>query len=212
MKKLNLIVAAAALVLPVVSATAQTLMLSGGVIEGALTNQEMVDTSSSANDGQISTWVVNDPSLDPNGYMFIYQTVNRGSDPIDQVELGEYDTSVILSAGTYSNVVDLTLTGAVNPASTDGNFLYFQALGGADPTFEVGDLSNIAPANASYFLVLYTDINSFSGDTAYNEDHFAAAGSILSPVPEPSSSLILLGGLGCLCAFLKYRRPVGSNR
>ena len=195
----------AAVVLPAVCATAQTLTLSGGTIEGALTNQEMIDSISSANDGRISTWVVNDPGLDPNGYMFIYQTVNQGPAFIDQVELGQYNSSVILSSGTYSNVVDLTLTGAINPASTDGDFLFFQA-GTDNPTFEVGDLSNITPANVSYFLVLYTDISSFSNDTAYNEDHFAASGNIFSPVPEPPSSLVLLGGLACLFVFVKCRR------
>jgi hypothetical protein len=180
------------------STNAQTLNLGGGIVEGSLTNQELVGAFTGDNDGSISTWVVNDSTLDPNGYLFIYQVVNDGPDAVANVSLDGYNSGEILSTGTYSNVINLTLATSLS-TSLDGNFPNFSLIGGNAATFQTasgsGGFSNSIPNNVSYFLVVYTDKTFMAETNGFDEDDFAAQGNILSPVPEPGTPALAAVGL-----------------
>lgn len=196
---------------------AQTLNLSGGTLKGSLVNQELIGTVGGppafpvtdvgVSNGVISTWVVQDSSLDSQGDIFIYQTENDGPSAIDNVELTGFNipAGVVLSTATYSALGgSLSLPGSMTPSSS-GNFpsesTFQQSV-----TFEDGDLAN--NSTPSYFLVVDTDVNYFSASYGQIEDDFSAAGNILAPVPEPPSSILLLAGLACLYGIFRYRRAV----
>jgi len=192
---------------------AQTLNLTGGTIVGSLTNQELVGafplSDYGQNNGSISSWVISDPSLDGLGDLFVYQAVNEGVDAIDQVELTGFNSSYILYTGTYSSETGLGLSGAATPSS-DGNFPYFELVGGSAASFELGSLSSVDGANTSYFLVIATDASYFTTSYGQIQDDFTAAGNTLAPsltpVPEPSSSLMLLVGFASLYGLFRFRR------
>ncbi len=193
------------------SSMATTLAFSpSAALEGSLTNQELAGvypaSDVGANNGEISTWVVNDPSLDSSGYIFIYQVENAGVDAIDQVELTGFTSSQVVGTGTYSGIsgsVSLpSLPYSFTPSSS-GNFGNENTFGGT-ATFEEGDLPN--GGTPSYFLVVDTDVTYFSGDYAQMQDNFTAVGNILAPVPEPSSVLVLLVGSVSVYCLSRYRR------
>lgn len=202
------VVIAVGLVISVVSSRAQSLNLSG-TLEGS-TSSELVGVgffpagNAGANDGEITSWVVSDSALDPNGLVFVYQASNNGFDAIDQVELTGFQYNQVLSTGTYSSLTgSLLLPGASTPNS-QGNFPTPDVFGGT-VTFENGQLPN---GNAeSYFLVVDTDVNNFTQNYGQIQDDFTAIGNILAPatVPEPSS-FSLLAGLGCLFGVFRLGR------
>jgi hypothetical protein len=197
------------LALSVLSSNAQTLDLTNATLVGSSPLQDLVEAfpTNGLNDGTISTWVVNDPSLDPSGYTFIYQVVNNSADYLDQVELTGFTSSQIVSDGTFSSEAGLTLADAVAPSS-DGIFPYFQVVGQNAATFEVGDLSDVSPGNDSFFLVIETDVNYFGTSYGQIQDGLTATGSILVPVPEPSASLLVLAGFASLYGLCRFRRLV----
>jgi PEP-CTERM motif len=214
--KKNQKIAAVALVLglvvSVVSSRAQNLDLSGGAIVG-LTNSPLTGVgffppgNNGAPNGSISSWVVNDPLFDPLGLTFVYQSVNNGPDAIDQVELTSslFTPSHVVATGTYSALTgSLFLPASVTPDPA-GNFPTPSIFGGT-VTFENGQLNT--GNTPSYFLVVETDLNSFTTSYGQIQDDFTAIGDILAPasVPEPPSSIMLLAGLGGLFGILKIRR------
>ena len=197
------------LVISIVSSRAQTLNLSG-TLDG-VTNNELVGVgffpagNAGANNGSIDSWVVNDPALDSSGLIFIYQADNNGPDAIDQVELTGFQPNQVLSTGTYSSLSgSLLLPGSATP-NLLGNFPTAAVFGGT-VTFENGQLPT--GNGESYFLVVNTDVNNFAPNYGQIQDDFTAIGNILAPatVPEPSSSLVLLAGLGCLYGVFRFRR------
>lgn len=199
-----------ALALSVTSSRGQTLNLTGGTVEGSLTNQELFDSVSSAHDGSISTWVVSDPSADSSGLIFIYQLENSGPDTIGGANFNQFSTGQLMTEGSYSSIAGLTLLDS-QPTDPDGNFTFdFLSSKGA-ATFS-GELSN--DGTYSWFIVIDTDVNSFNTGYALEQDDFQAHGDIYAPnlavygVPEPSSAVILLGGFACLYGILRWRRAM----
>lgn len=192
--------------LSIASINAQTLNLTGAALEQSLPGQELTQSfpPNSDDDGSISSWVVNDSTLDPYGYIFIYQVTNSGVDAVGDIELNGFTSGEIVSTMTYSNESGLTLTGALTP-SADGNFTGFELIGGDAATFTPGNLANTSPNNISYFLVVDTSARVITTDYGQEQDSFSAYGSILTPVPEPSS-LALLTGFACLFGLIKYRQ------
>ena len=210
-KRINAVVIAAFLAASA-SVHAQSLNLSG-TLEGSLPDQELVGAFPFDDVGQdyglISTWVVNDSALDSQGYTFIYQAINSGIDPIDQVELTGFANSVVLGAATYSSLSgSLVLPDAVLPDS-GGNFLSESTFGNT-ATFENGDLNN--GGTPSFFLVVTTNVKYFDTDTGQIQDDFTAGGNIYAPVPEPSSTLVLFAGLVSLYGLFRFRRAVKAPR
>jgi hypothetical protein len=213
--KRNQKIAAVALVLglaiSVVSSRAQLLNLSGGTIVGSLTNAQLTGVgffppgNNGQNNGSIYSWVVNDPTLDPSGLTFVYQALNNGFDAIDQVELTGFQPSQVVAAGTYSGLTGSLLLPTSSTPDPSGNFPTPSVFGGT-VTFENGQLNN--GNTPSYFLVVETDVQNFGPSYGQIQDDFTAIGNILAPavVPEPSSSIVLLAGLGCLFGVLKFRR------
>lgn len=218
LKDLKIAVAVLAMVIISVAAgRAQTLVLTGGSVVQYLSSQALTGVyppTDNTNNGTISSWVVNDSAQDPSGYMFIYQVVNNGPDAIDQVELTGFNSSIVLSSAAYSGVTGLTLSGSLTPSLT-GSFAPDGVTSGGAANFQSGNLPN--NGGVSYFLVINTDVQSVSTSYGQVQDSFTAAGTILapgslSPVPEPSSSLMLFAGFACLGVFLRNRRAAGSNR
>lgn len=182
----------AGVVFSMASINAQMLNLSG-TVEISLPGQQLSgEDPNPGDDGAISTWVVDDSSLDPGGYIFIYQVTNSGPDAVGFASLSGYTSDEIISTATYSDETGLTLTGALTP-STDGNFTGFELVGGNTATFEDGDLPNNSPDNISYFLVIDTDTSAFMDAYGQEADTFSAEGAIEAPeVPEPSSLTLLV--------------------
>jgi hypothetical protein len=199
----------------VASANAQSLDLSGGTVVGSLTNQTLLNTVTSANDGEVSTWVVSDSSLDSHGYIFIYQLQNEGPDEITGVSFNNFNPSQFVGSGAYSNVFNGTLSGSltVTPASNP-SFTYDTITGGGAATFNGG----LVMGGTSWFEVLYTDVNSFNTGYALTQDNFQANGDILAPnsavfgVPEPSSPLLLLAGLASFYGLFRFRHAANVKR
>lgn len=206
-KKLNA-VAIAVFLAASASVHAQSLDLSG-ILEGDLPGQELVGafpfSDVGQNYGTISTWVVDDPTLNSQGYTFIYQAINSGIDPIDQVELTGFANSIVLGTATYSSLTgSLLLPDAVTP-DLDGNFLDEDTFGNT-ATFEKGELNN--GGTPSYFFVVKTNVRSFDTGTGQIQDDFTAGGNIYAPVPEPSTTLVFLTGLVSLYGLFRFRRAI----
>lgn len=201
----------AGLVFSVASIQAQTLILTGTVVSSMPDQLLSESFPNSGTGGYISSWAVNDPTLDPYGLMFIYQVTNSGPSAVGDVELNGFTSGQIVSTATYSAETGLTLTGALTP-STDGNLSTFNMVGGNAATFEYGSgggsLPNTPGNNVSYFLVIDSSTGATPLSNYGREDggSFTAYGSITTAaVPEPSS-LALLAGFAGLFGLMKYRR------
>ncbi|HEX3625900.1 MAG TPA: PEP-CTERM sorting domain-containing protein [Verrucomicrobiae bacterium] len=202
-----------ALALSVASSTGQVLDLTGATVVGSLPNQTLINSATSANDGIISTWVVNDPTLDSSGLIFIYQLENGGPDDITGVNFNSYSPSQYISSELYSNVSSGTLSGSITPSvNLHPNFTFDTITGGGAATFN-GDL---AMGKASWFIAIDTDVTSFNTGYGLSQDDFQAHGDIYAPnaavytTPEPSSALMLLVGSACFYAVLRRRRAMDS--
>ncbi len=214
MKSLRITFAAILAILAgaVVSGQAQTqlLNLSGGTLEGSLTNQELIGNPPNAgqNFGVVSSWVVSDSSIDSSGYIFIYQLVNNSSDTFNGLTFDGFSASMLVgtSSGSYSNIIGTLSLPYALPASPQGSFTFQEISPGGAATFQDGNLSN--GGATSWFLVVDTDVNSFQDNIATTQDGSTSEGDILAPlaVPEPSSSLVLLGGLAPLYLLIRCRR------
>lgn len=210
--KANIIMAVVgALALTAASSTGQSLNLSGATLEGSLVNQTLINSATSANDGEISTWVVSDSSIDSEGYIFIYQLQNNGPDDIIGVNFNKYLASQYVSSLSYSNVDSGSLPGHMIPSVTfTPNFTYNTITAGGAATF-TGDLPI---GKTSWFIAINTDVNSFQTGYALAQDDYQDHGLILAPdaatytTPEPSSALMLLAGFACFYAVLRSRRAM----
>jgi hypothetical protein len=202
-------VAVAAMVLSAVSSKAQ-LNLTGGTVVGSLTGQELTGVSPASNtgvnDGSISTWVVNDPTLDSQGLIFIYQAVNNGPDAVDNAEFTGFVSSEVTGTGSYATETGLALTGSFTPSG--GNFSGEDTFGGT-ATFEDGDLNT--GQTASDFLVVETDTHAFAGSYGQIEDDFSAAGNTLAPVAVPEASTVISGALMLLPLGIGAGRVLGKR-
>jgi hypothetical protein len=215
-QKIKAVALVLGLAVSIASSHAQSLNLSGSLVS-SLTNSPLTGIgffppgNNGAPNGSISSWVVNDPTLDPFGLTFIYQAINDGPDAIDQVELTGFASSMLVATpSTYSALTgSLALPAALTP-DPGGNFPASADLGDA-LTFEQGDLNT--GNTPSYFLVVETDLPSYRLSFGQIQDNFSAIGNILAPaaVPEPPSSMVLLAGLGCLVGVLKFRRSAKSR-
>lgn len=203
--KMAAAVATAVITMLISVARGQTLILAGS-LEAYLQPQALTEVfpNSGANAGTISSWVVNDPADDPSGYIFIYQLVNKGPDVIPHIELTGFSSSevVLNGIGEYSATSGLTLPGAATP-SAGGNFSNYSLTGSSALNFDGGSLVS---GGTSVFLVVATNQKNIGDSYAQDQGDFTATGTILAPVPEPSSAMVLMAGLGCLFGVLKYRR------
>jgi hypothetical protein len=211
------VVIVASLALWVASAHAQMLNLSGGSVVGSLPSQTLLNTVTGANDGQISTWVVSDSSLDSQGYIFIYQVQNEGPDEITGVNFNNFNPSQFVGSGAYSNVVNATLSGSLPVVPLhfmSPSFTYDTITSGGAATFNGG----LDMGDTSWFEVVDTDVNSFNTGYALTQDDFQANGDILAPnyavfgVPEPSSPFLLLAALASFCGLSRFHRAANAKR
>jgi hypothetical protein len=213
-----------ALALWVTSSRGQTLNLkTGAVLEGDLTNQALINSGTEANDGMVSSWVVNDSSVDSQGYIFIYQLElsSQAPDQVLGVNFNNFNSADIVSMGVglYSNVVasdSFSLPAALNAtASLYPNFTFEAVSSEGAATFglfspDVG----LDPGTVSWFIVIETDDKSFNTGYALTQDDFQAHGDILAPigatfpVPEPASAVLLLAGFACFYGILRCRRSI----
>lgn len=207
----------------VTSSRAQTLSFGlGATLEGDATNQTLFDSGNSANDGAVSTWVVSDSAIDSSGYIFIYQLENLGPDEITQVNFNRFNVNDVINVnaingtGSYSNITLSLLPGAVAPTATSNpNFTYSTTTEGGAATFDLfpGD-SGLGTNTVSWFFVIDTDVSSFNAGYSLTEDNFNAHGDILAEtyalytVPEPSSVILLTGGILCFYLVLRCRRAM----
>lgn len=211
--KITLMAILGTLALSVALGRGQVLNLSGATLEGSLTNQTLINSATSANDGIISTWVINDPSVDSHGYIFIYQLENKGPDDVIGVNFNSFSSSQYIGSQSYSNVYNGTLSGFISPTENlTPNFSYDVITGGGAATF-TGDLPMGA---ASWLVTIDTDVTSFNTGYGLTQDDFQSHGLILAPnaaiyiTPEPSSALLLLAGSACFYAVLRWRRAIDS--
>lgn len=211
--KIIIMAVVGALALSVASSKGQVLNLTGATVEGTLSGQTMINSGNSANDGIVSSWVVSDSSLDSSGYIFVYQLENGGPDDITGVNFNNYNPSQYMSSESYSNVENGTLSGSMTPSVTlNPNFTFDTITAGGAATFN-GDL----PMNkVSWFIAVYTDVNSFNTGYVLGQDDYQDHGLIDAPnaaiyvVPEPSSALMLLAGFACFYAVLRWRRAIDN--
>jgi hypothetical protein len=211
------VVIVAASALAAASIHAQTLDLSGATLEGSLTGQTLLNTVTAANDGNISTWVVSDSSLDSQGYIFIYQLQNEGPDEVTGVNFNKFNPGQFVGAGAYSNVVHLTLSGSLPVVPLNfmsPSFTFDTITGGGAATFNGG----LDMGDTSWFEVVLTDVSAFTTGYALSQDDFQANGTILAPnfatfgVPEPSSSVMLLAGVASFYGLFRFRRAANMKR
>lgn len=220
-KKTIIAVVVALLAVSVASSRAQTLDLTGGTLKGSLTGQTLIDSGNGNPDGQVSSWVVSDSSVDPSGLIFIYQLENSGPDDIAGLSFNDFSESVVTTptSGTYSSIVNISLPTSVTPSASAGTFTFEGVTGGGAATFSgpVGPVPPPALPNGgtqSLFVVVYSDVNSIAGGYVLTQDNFQAYGNILAPlaatnpVPEPSSVILLTGGILCFYAILRCRRAM----
>lgn len=200
------------LAMSVASGSAQTLGFSpGATLEGALTDQALLNSATGGNDGTISTWVVNDSTIDPYGYIFIYQLENSGPDEITGVNFNNFTAAAIIGTGAYSNVFGSLLSASVHPTVTlTPSFTFDTVTPKGAATFNGG----LDSGAVSWFEVIDTDVNSFADGYGLAQDNFQAYGDILAQnyalyvVPEPPSRIVLLAGLACFYGFWRCcRRP-----
>ena len=200
--------------LSVASSRAQMLNLSGATFAGSVSNQTLINSGTSANDGEVSSWVVNDPSVDSQGYIFIYQMENQGPDTITGVNFNNFNSSQFVGSLVVSNVYNGSLAGSLSPTVTlSPTFAYDTITAGGAATFN-GALNMGA---TSWFVVVETDVTSFNSGFALTQDDFQSHGAIYAPnfaiysVPEPSSAgLLLLAASACFYAVLRWRRAIDS--
>ena len=216
MKTGKIIIAAVAALLAgsVTSSMGQALDLYTATLEGDATNQVLMNSGTSANDGMISSWVVSDSSVDSHGYIFIYQLENNGPDDITGVNFNSFNSADVIGTGVYSNVYvggSFTMPDALNVTSiSTPTFTFDTVTGGGAATFN-GDL---AMGAVSWFVVIDTDVTSFQTGYGLTQDDFQAHGGILAEnfavygVPEPSSLVLLTGGIACLYLILRCRRAM----
>lgn len=195
----------------------QALNLTGGTLEGDLTNQTLLDSANGGDDGKISSWVVSDSSVDSQGFIFIYQLENSGTDSITSLSFNNFSRSLASTptSGSYSNIIGntaLLVPTAQAPVNGNGGFAFDTVTPGGAATFQLGDLAK--GGTVSFFVVVFSDVDSFTTGYALTQDDFDAHGDILAPVaavyetPEPSSVIVLTGGILCLYVILKVRRAM----
>lgn len=208
--------AVAGLALSAVSSNAQ-LNLTGGTVESSLIDQTLTGvglpaSNDGVNDGIISTWVVSDSALDSQGLIFVYQVVNNtpgAAEAWDNVELTGYSSSEIVGTASDATESGLTLTGSSTP-SASGNFPNFQLVSPNAATFESGNLSN--GGGVSDYLVIFTDMNSYTTSYGQVQDTISADGAIYAPAAVPEANTIVAGalmllplGIGAVRALRKER-------
>jgi hypothetical protein len=199
--------------LSVASSRGQNLNLTG-TFAGSLTDQTLINSGTSANDGLVSSWVVSSPSVNSGGYIFIYQLENEGPDTITGVNFNSYAGINVMSAEVFSNVYvnASSLPGELPTAGVFGPTISFDTVtAGGAATFN----GNLNMGGTSWFLVLETGSTSLNTGYALTQDDFQAHGAIYAPnfavfpVPEPSSAaLMLLVGSACFYAVLRWRRAI----
>jgi hypothetical protein len=211
MKSAIIIAVVGALAVSAASSRGQMLNLAGATLEGALTNQALMNTGTGANDGTVSTWVYNDSSVDSQGYIFIYQLENQGPDEITGANFNNFSPSQYIASGSYSNVFNGSLPGSLKPPGTlFPNFTFDTVTTGGAATFNGG----LNMGAVSWYVVIDTDVTSFNAGYALTQDDFQAHGDILAPnfaiftVPEPTSAVLLLAGCACFFGILRCRRAM----
>jgi hypothetical protein len=210
--KILIITVLGVLTVSVASTRGQTLDLTGATLFGGpITGQTLFDSGTGANDGIISSWAINDPTLNPSGLIFIYQLKNSGPDDVTGINFNNYTHSQYVSSASYSSVINGSLPGALTPTVTlSPNFTFDTVTGGGAATFN-GDL---AMGAVSWFVAIDTDVTADNTGYALTQDDFQTHGDILAPnfavfgVPEPSSAVLLLAGFACFYGILRCRRAM----
>lgn len=202
----------------VTSSRGQTLSMTGATIEQDLTNQTLINSATGLNDGSVSTWVVSDSSVDSQGYIFIYQLENEGPDAVIGANFDNFNPSQVVGNGSYSDVTigGLELAGSLPVTPTAyPNFTFETVTSGGAATFgEFFPDVGLPSGTASWYIVIETDVNSFTTGYGLEQDDFQAHGNILAPnlavygVPEPSSAVMLLVGFACFFGILRCRRAI----
>jgi hypothetical protein len=220
MKNYKTIIGAAVVGLTLAAASSEAqLNIPTGSISGSLLNQELVGVSPGgnvgANNGAVSSWVVNDPAADSQGLIFIYQVLNNGGDGISQVELTGFSAGQIVSTANDTSVTIgalLTPIGSTPAVGAGGTTTAFNttSLVGNGLTFEAGANQNLGIGGISDYLIVETDVNYFGPSFGQIQDNFSAQGNILAPVPEANTvvagALMLLPlGIGAVRALRKER-------
>lgn len=204
-----------ALTVFVASSRGQTLDLTGATIFGSpVTGQTLFNSGTGANDGIVSSWAINDSTLNPlnpSGLIFIYQLENMGPDDMTGINFNSYTRSQYVSSASYSSVINGSLPGALTPTATlSPNFTFDTVTGGGAATFN-GDLGM---GEVSWFVVIDTDVTADNAGYVLTQDDFQTHGDILAPnfavfgVPEPSSAVMLLAGFACFYGILRCRRSM----
>jgi len=211
-----------ALALSVASCGGQVLNLSGLTLEGSLTNQTLINSGNGLSDGTVSTWVFNGSSAGSSDYIFVYQLENSSASP-DQIT-GASFSSFVTSLGVsqyagsllYSNVTGGSLPGSLPvTVSLDPNFSFSTVTGGGAASYVLfGNDVGLDKGTTSWFIAIDTDSTSITSGYGLTIDDFQAYGQILapdfatSPVPEPSSAILLLAGFACFYGILRCRRAM----
>ncbi|HTR40309.1 MAG TPA: hypothetical protein VMH87_01665 [Pseudomonadales bacterium] len=191
--------------------------LTGGHVVGTLTS-ELFGISpgynSLANNGSITSWVVQGATIDPSGLIFVYQVSNNGQSVvpnlINNVDINGFSSSFIVgSPGSYGSITGLSIGTTPSASGNFGTVL----LGNDNVTFQ----QTAGLQGVSDYLVIETDATAFgdsysqvAGSLNTTGGAFAAQGPTTAPVPEANTmfagALMLLPlGIGAIRALRKQR-------
>lgn len=210
------VLAGVAIFLSAASSEAQ-LNLSGGTVVGTVTS-ELVGISAGnvlANNGSITSWVVQGATIDPTGLIFVYQVSNNGQNVvpnlINNVDINGFNPGVILGTpASYGSITGLSFGSA---PSASGNFgivlvgpdnVTFQQIAGLQGVSDYLAIETSAPAFDNSYSQVAGVLNSTGGFFS------AQAAPTLAPIPETNSifagALMLLPlSIGAVRALRKQR-------
>jgi hypothetical protein len=192
-------VAAAGILLSAASSEAQ-LDLSGGAVIGTFTAEFQGISpigNSTANNGSITSWVVQGAASDLTGLIFVYQVSNSGQDVvpnlINNVDINGFNPGVI--SGTPASYGSITGLSFGSAPSASGNF-NIVLIGSDNVTFQqIAGLQGV-----SDYLAIETDATTFDLDYSQAAGSLATGGAFAAqaaptPAPVPEANTVFAGAL-----------------
>jgi len=170
--------------------------IGGAVLAGPLTSP----LAGAAFNALVTSWVYQNDQTNPfpGGLTFVYKVTNSdtSTDSIGRFTVNGYKTGATVWQTDASFQPGAGLAPATMDRSANGNVVGYSFVGPP-----LGP-STLTPGASSMLLVVQTNAPAFTQTIGNVIDGSIASGLVYAPVPEPTTLLLLVGGL----ALLRRRR------
>jgi hypothetical protein len=155
--------------------------------------------------GSITSWVLS--GVTPAGLTFVYQVVNHGPDPIDNIEVNGFDGNVV----SATVVATAALPGALAPTPVGFPGVAFE-FGGTVTVSSYGIPTGLVTPGVSEFLVVDTTATTYGPSTGQIQDGFSGQGATLAPSAVPEPTTVVAGALLLLPFGLSAFRSLRKDK